>query len=87
MRYMRLIRIALAALLAPLLLFDFVLGYRLWRRGFPKSPIKSPIVIGEGPAQRIVFKPIAFTPFDWFILALILALLAALHIASAYTVW
>jgi regulatory protein YycH of two-component signal transduction system YycFG len=79
MRYMRLIRTPLTALLALLLLFDSVLSYKLWRFGYPKNII----VTGEGPAQKLLIKPVEFTFFDSFILTL----LVALQIALAYIVW
>jgi fumarate reductase subunit C len=79
MRSIKLIRIPLTVFLGLLVLFDLVLGYRLWWYGFPKNVT----VIREGQSERMLIDPVAFTSFDW----VVLTLMVTLHGALIYTVW
>lgn len=66
---MRRFKIALTSILGVFVLFDAIVGYRLWESGWPKD-----ISLTSGPngVGSVQVTPISFTSLDWLILGAVI---------------
>ena len=77
---MRALRAVVKFAFGLLLLFDLVIGFKLYANGWPKRVISTDVRPGVVSVKVI---PIPFTGLDWWILAAFVGL----HLLLIYFVW
>lgn len=77
---MRRLKVPITALLLLFMLFDGVVGFRLWDSGWPK---RISLTSDQKGIEQIHVAPIPFTGTDWFIFVLVIGV----HVLLLYLVW